>query len=100
VLDRVEAKAGEREHPADPGDAHEQGDVGVVCVALAELSVHGLDLALEVVDQSQRGGDVRTPGLGDLESREQLASLDPEQVGYRAGLAEVDERRVDAALER
>ena len=77
-----------------------QRDVGVVCVALAELSVHGFDLALEVVDQGHRGGDVRAPGLGDLESGKQLASLDPEQVGDRARHPEVDERRVDAALER
>ena len=59
----------------------------MVGVALLEPAVDLGDLVLEVVDQLERGGDVAAPGLGDLEPREQLAALDPEQVGDRAGPA-------------
>ena len=68
-----------------PGALDQQRDVGVVGVARLEPAVDVGDLALEVVDQRDRGGDVAAPGLGDLEALEQLAALDPEQVGDRAG---------------
>jgi hypothetical protein len=57
------------------------------------------DLALEVVDQHDRGGDVPPPRFWQLEPLEQLPPLDPEQVGDRARLAEVDQARVDPVLE-
>ena len=57
------------------------------------------DLALEIIDQRNRGGDVRAPGLGDLEPLQEPPALDPEQVGDRARPAEVDQRRVDPVLE-
>jgi hypothetical protein len=38
-------------------------------------------------------------GFGHLKSFEQPPSLDPEQVGDRAGPAEVDQGRVDSVLE-
>jgi hypothetical protein len=38
-------------------------------------------------------------GSGDLEPVEQLASLDPEQVGDRAGAPEGDQGRADAVLQ-
>ena len=53
----------------------------------------------EVVDQLDRGGDVRAPGLGHLEPLQEPAPFDPEEVGDRASAAEVDHGRVDAALE-
>jgi hypothetical protein len=40
------------------------------------------------------------PRQGHAQTREQPAALDSEQVGDRAGLAEVDQRRVDPVLER
>ena len=40
------------------------------------------------------------PGLGDLEAGEQLAALDPEEIGDRAGPPEVDQGRVDPVLQR
>ena len=58
------------------------------------------DLAFELVDQPDRGGDVRAPGLGHLQPLEQTAAFGPEEIGHRAGAAEVDQRRVDAVLER
>ena len=39
-------------------------------------------------------------GSGHLQSLQQPAALDPEQVGDRAGLAEIDQRRMDPALQR
>ncbi|MGH2716629.1 MAG: hypothetical protein ACRDM7_22635 [Thermoleophilaceae bacterium] len=57
------------------------------------------DLALEVVDQHDRGGDVPPPRFRHLEPLEQLPPTDPEQVGDRARLAEVDQARVDPVLE-
>ncbi len=74
----------EREYPADPGDAQERRDVGVVGVALAEPAVDALDLALEVVDQQDRGGDVSAPGLGDLEAFQEPSALGAEEVRDRA----------------
>ena len=38
-------------------------------------------------------------GSGHLQSLQQPAALDPEQVGDRAGLAEIDQRRMDPALQ-
>jgi hypothetical protein len=52
----------------------------VVGVTVPQAAVDRLDLALEVVDQCQRGGEVAPPGLGDVEPGEQLAALKPEQV--------------------
>ena len=43
------------------------------------------DLALEVIDQLQRGDDVAQPGLGDVEAGKELSALGPEQVGDRTG---------------
>ena len=73
-------------------------DVGVVCMTGFEPLVGVGDLTLEVVDQSQRSGDVRSPRLGHLEASQELSPLDSEQVGDRAGPAEVDQGRVDAVL--
>ena len=50
-----------------PGALIEERDVGMLRVAGPQPAVDGVDLALEVVDQSKRGGDVRAPGLGDLQ---------------------------------
>jgi ketosteroid isomerase-like protein len=58
----------EGEDPADARDAHQQRDVGVIGVAFAELSVDGVDLALEIVDQLHRGGDIAAPGLGNVDA--------------------------------
>ena len=49
----------EGQHPADPRGAHQQRDVGVIGVAGSKAAVGVVDLAVEVVDQLQRGGDVR-----------------------------------------
>jgi hypothetical protein len=38
--------------------------------------------------------------VGDLEAVEQVAAGVPEQIGDRAGVAESDQRRVDAVLQR
>ncbi|KKK69082.1 hypothetical protein LCGC14_2937610, partial [marine sediment metagenome] len=54
-----------------------------------------LDLLLELIDQSGRGADVPAPGLGNVEALKQPSALNPEQVGDRAGPAEVDQGRVD-----
>src|SRR5215207_9759127 len=69
-------------------------------VALLQPGVDLGDLVFEVVDQGERGGHVSPPRLGDLEVGEQSAALDPEQIGDRAGPAEVDQGRVDPILER
>jgi hypothetical protein len=65
----------------------------------AQLAVDLGDLALEVIDQLKTGVDGAAPGLRDLQAVKQLTAGDPEQVGHRAGLAERDQRRVDAMLE-
>jgi hypothetical protein len=72
----------------------------VVGVAGSEPSVDVCDLVLELVDERDRRGDVSAPGLGDLEPCEQPAPLGPEEIGDRAGAAELDQDRVDPALER
>jgi hypothetical protein len=72
----------------------------VIGVALLEAAVDVRDLALEVVDQLDRGGDVRAPGLGHREPFQQPSAFGPKEIGDRASAAEVDQRRVDAALER
>jgi hypothetical protein len=71
----------------------------VVGVAAPKALVYVGDLALDVVDQHDRGGDVPPPRFWHLEPLEQLPPLDPEQVGDRARLAEVDQARVDPVLE-
>ena len=72
----------------------------MVGVARPKPAVDLIDLVLEVVDQLDRRGDVSAPGLGYLEALQQPPALGPEQVGHRAGPAEVDQGRVDAVLER
>jgi hypothetical protein len=71
----------------------------VVGVAGSEPSVDVCDLVLELVDERDRRGDVSAPGLGDLEPCEQPAPLGPEEIGDRAGAAELDQGGVDAVLE-
>ena len=72
----------------------------MVGVAFPEPAVDQLDLALEMVDQLDRCADVRAPRLADLEPRQEPPTLGPEQIGDRAGAAEVDQRRVDPVLKR
>jgi hypothetical protein len=57
----------------------------VLGVALLQAAVDLGDLLFEVVDQLDRGGDVSSPGLRDLDSRKELSALDSEQVGDWAG---------------
>jgi hypothetical protein len=71
----------------------------VIGVALFEAAVDVRDLVLEVVDQLDRGADVRAPGLGHLEPLQEPSAFGPEEIGDRASAAEVDQGRVDAALE-
>src|SRR5215211_3087741 len=81
----------EREHPPNTRDAQQQGNVGVVGVTGLEPAVDLVDLVLEMVDQLDAGADVRAPGLGDVELPQEPAPLGPEQIGDRAGSAEVDQ---------
>jgi hypothetical protein len=52
----------------------------VLGVALPEPGVRLCDLALELVDQSERGGDVASLGLGNIEPGEQLAPLEAKEI--------------------
>jgi hypothetical protein len=64
-----------------------------------QLLVDGVDLAVEVVDQMRAGVDGAAPRLRDVEAVQQLAAGDTEEVGDRAGVAEGNQRGVDAVLE-
>ena len=66
------------------------------------LELHGQlrDLELEVVDQLEAGVDVAAPRVGDREAVEQLAPGAAEEVADGTRVAEGDQRRVDAVLER
>jgi hypothetical protein len=46
-----------------------------------ELAGDRVDLAVELIDQYEAGLDVLAPRLGDLETPQQLAPGDTEQVG-------------------
>jgi hypothetical protein len=50
----------------------------------AQLAIDRVDLAVEVIDQSQAGVDGPAPRLRDVEAVEQLAAGDAEQVRDRA----------------
>ena len=71
----------------------------MVGVAGPKPAVDLIDLVLEMIDQID-ARDVRAPGLGDVELRQEPSALGPEEIGDRAGSAEVDHRRVDPVLER
>jgi len=90
----------ERKDPPDPGHRQQQRNVGVIGMTLLQAQVDLRDLAFQIVDQLDRGGDVGPPGLRDLQPRKEPAALDAEQVADRARLAEVDQGRVDAVLQR
>jgi hypothetical protein len=66
----------------------------------AQLDREVGDLQFEVVDQPQADVDVAAPRIGDLQAIEQLAAGVAEQIRHRARVAEGDQRRVDAVLER
>ena len=53
----------------------------------------------ELVDQMQRDINRLPPRLGQIEPLQQLAAGEAEQIRDRAGLAEVDQRRVDPLLQ-
>jgi hypothetical protein len=89
----------ERQHPADPGNREQQRDVGMVGARGSQLAVDGVDLAVEVVDQPQARVDGAAPRLRDVETVQQLAAGDTEEVRDRARMPEGDQRRVDAVLE-
>jgi hypothetical protein len=75
------------EHPADPGDGAEQGDVAVVGAEPAQLALAVADFAVELVDQAQAGLDRALPRIRQVEPGEQPATADTKQIGDRAGLA-------------
>src|SRR6266511_2481237 len=86
------------EHPADAGDGEEQGDVAVVGAEPAQLALAAVDLAIELIDQTQARLHVAAPGLGQRQPGEQVAAADAEQVGDGAGLAVGEQDRVHALL--
>ncbi len=55
---------------------------------------------MDAVDQSQRGVDGSTPGIGELESVEHLPATLSEEIGERTRLAEGDEAGVHPVLQR
>ncbi len=65
-----------------------------------QLALAGGDLALLLVEQAQAGLERAPPGLGQLHPLEQRPAARAEQVGAGAGVAEGDQRLVDARLER
>ena len=73
------------EDPADSRNGEQLGDVAMIGAGPPELGCDRGDLALDLVDQLEARVDVSPPGVGELKGIEQLAALDPEQVGDRAG---------------
>jgi hypothetical protein len=82
-------------HP-NPRRGHQQWDVAMVGTTLFELDRQPRDLQLEVVDQPEAHVDVAPPRIGDLQTIEQIAPGETEQVPARARVPEGDQRRVDA----
>jgi hypothetical protein len=88
------------EHPGDARHRHQQWHVGVVGAERLELCVDVGDLGVEVVDHRDGGEHTAAPRLGKLQTPEQLAPAAAKQVRDRAGVAERQQLRVDAVLER
>jgi hypothetical protein len=65
----------------------------------AQLAIDRVDLAVQIVDQPEAGVDGPAPRLRNVETVQQLAAGDAEQVGDRARVPEGDQGRVDAVLE-
>src|SRR6266496_5094932 len=87
------------EHPADPGHGAEQRHVAVVGAEAAQLALAVVDLAVELVDQTQAGLEGALPRLWETEPVEQLAAADAEEVGDGAGLAVCEQYGVHALLQ-
>jgi hypothetical protein len=66
---------------------------------VAPLAFDRADLAVEVVDQRDRGEHVGAPRVGKVEPREQFAAGRAEEAADRAGVSEAHQRRVHAVLE-
>src|SRR5207249_5951286 len=88
------------EHPGGPGHGGEQAHVRLVGAELLQLPLERGDLSVELVDQTQTRLERARPRLGQLEPLERPAAANAEQVTGRAGLAEAEQRLVDAVFER
>ena len=83
-----------------PGRRQEQRDVGVLGVAGLEAAVdRRRSGASRSSISSSEAVTLPRQGSGTSSRCQQLAALDPEQVGDRAGPPEVDQGRVDAVLQ-
>ena len=57
---------------------------------LAQLALDRADLAVELVDQRDRGENVGSPGVREIEPLEQRAAAPAEQIRDRAGVPEAE----------
>src|SRR5439155_4002217 len=86
-------------YPADPRDREQQRHVAVLGAELPERLLAGVDLPVELVDQTQARLDRAGPGLGQRQPLQERAAGDAKQVGDGAGLAMREQQCVDALLE-
>jgi hypothetical protein len=65
------------EPPPDRGHGLQQADVALLDAQLPELALDASDLVFELVDQRDRGHDVGTPRVGEVQALDQLTARAP-----------------------